>query len=484
MCAEDLQFWNKLDIPVYYAVGSRANPPAQGGLQKLPAFNAKQENASKSPVVKVDNSQFPQLLVVQEVRGAAGNAGLVYEFKKASGDPIPKGTKLYVRLIQGKTSPEFTKQTYVLNNIDDADIAFIAGKGSKTLGVSQDQFFSAFGKAIDEKNLADLKAMFQRTDAQDINARDKFGATPLMLAARKDYLPLMQFLVEKKAGINVQDNSGNTVLHYALSDKYKPIAEEVVRFLIENGAPINVSDKQGRTPLSKAAENISTNAVNSVKLLINAGANVYAYNPKFGYALDAAKKSRNAPVIQLLESTMNNIPVHIKKLAYEVLEVRENAADAEILGLSQEQLKNTNAVTKAFFARFGNFTPFSIDKVPQPAQDDVKKLSDAEKDALGYTVKKFLIDAQDRAHKEQTKTAKISTNISKMTPQEFVAFAATASPREILGVTSNADEATIGKAFRTMSLKFHPDKWPNESATATDAYQRIVHARDNLLGKK
>lgn len=70
------------------------------------------------------------------------------------------------------------------------------------------------------------------------------------------------------------------------------------------------------------------------------------------------------------------------------------------------------------------------------------------------------------------------------TPREFVEFAKTATPQEILGITSNADTSAINKAFRTMSTKFHPDKWPNDAAVATNAQQRIVSARDKLLGKQ
>ncbi|TRX93676.1 hypothetical protein FHL15_005352 [Xylaria flabelliformis] len=71
------------------------------------------------------------------------------------------------------------------------------------------------------------------------------------------------------------------------------------------------------------------------------------------------------------------------------------------------------------------------------------------------------------------------------------------NPYEVLNVASDADEATIQKAFKELSLKFHPDK-ANASTAPLDGveskkeqeareqhnheqYIRIVEARDTLL---
>lgn len=50
---------------------------------------------------------------------------------------------------------------------------------------------------------------------------------------------------------------------------------------------------------------------------------------------------------------------------------------------------------------------------------------------------------------------------------------------DILGVARSADDATIKKAYRTLALKFHPDRNPGDKA-AEDAFKEAAHAYDIL----
>ena len=54
---------------------------------------------------------------------------------------------------------------------------------------------------------------------------------------------------------------------------------------------------------------------------------------------------------------------------------------------------------------------------------------------------------------------------------------------EVLGVDSNADEKIIKKAFRKLSLKYHPDKNPDNVKWAEDIFKKIVQAY-SILGDK
>ena len=49
---------------------------------------------------------------------------------------------------------------------------------------------------------------------------------------------------------------------------------------------------------------------------------------------------------------------------------------------------------------------------------------------------------------------------------------------EILGVEKNADQNDIKKAYRSLSLKYHPDR--NKDESATEKYKKINLAYETL----
>lgn len=78
----------------------------------------------------------------------------------------------------------------------------------------------------------------------DVNARDKYGRTPLIIKCMATNT--LKLLIENGAVINAKDDSGWTALHKACDFNPK---KETVAFLIANGADLNATTSDGDTPL-------------------------------------------------------------------------------------------------------------------------------------------------------------------------------------------------------------------------------------------
>lgn len=78
--------------------------------------------------------------------------------------------------------------------------------------------------------------------------------------------PLIRFIVEKGADLNLRDGDGRTALHHALTTRE---SSGYARELVKNGADVNARDKHGRTPLFYA---VSINDRERVRQLLESGA--------------------------------------------------------------------------------------------------------------------------------------------------------------------------------------------------------------------
>lgn len=81
----------------------------------------------------------------------------------------------------------------------------------------------------------------------DVNHRDNFGNTPLLLAEGTD---IVKVLVKAGADVNARDDKGDTPLHHAL----QRMAGQEARYLIKKGANIRAENAEGVTPLQLAVE--------------------------------------------------------------------------------------------------------------------------------------------------------------------------------------------------------------------------------------
>ena len=101
-----------------------------------------------------------------------------------------------------------------------------------------------------------------------INACTNCKVTPLMMAVENCRKDVVSFLIEHEANVDLQDEDGDTALHFACRSH---ASLEILSCLIENGASINACTNCKVTPLMMAVENCHKDVVS---YLIEHGANV------------------------------------------------------------------------------------------------------------------------------------------------------------------------------------------------------------------
>jgi ankyrin repeat protein len=128
----------------------------------------------------------------------------------------------------------------------------------------------------------------------DVDAANANGETPLMLAAIRGSLPMVQALVARGAAVN---RAGWTPLHYACSGPDNGVAA----FLIARGADLNARSENGTTPLMMAAR---YGGGDLVPLLLKAGAEPRAANEQELTAADFATRGGRDAMAKELRRAM------------------------------------------------------------------------------------------------------------------------------------------------------------------------------------
>ncbi|MFC1766557.1 ankyrin repeat domain-containing protein [Planctomycetota bacterium] len=133
----------------------------------------------------------------------------------------------------------------------------------------------------------------------NVNAKDKWGSSPLLEAADYGRVECAKLLVENGADVNARDRDGKTLLYRTCcqhSSKRADQHKEIAELLINNGADVNYRGHFGLTILHELAD--SWYGINSVdteiaQLLIEHGADVDArarldaiYRLQFWYLIE------------------------------------------------------------------------------------------------------------------------------------------------------------------------------------------------------
>ena len=133
----------------------------------------------------------------------------------------------------------------------------------------------------DAAKAGDIETVKQHLAAgTDVNAKDKYGRTPLYCAARRSHKEIAELLIAKGADANAKTGVGETPMQIA----YQKGHTEIVELLIANGADGNAKG-DGQTPLHGAAY---WGSKEIVQLLIAKGADVNAKTNNGTTPLDRA----------------------------------------------------------------------------------------------------------------------------------------------------------------------------------------------------
>lgn len=135
----------------------------------------------------------------------------------------------------------------------------------------------------------------------DIHQYNNEGFTPLHKACEYGDLPLVKFLVKKKADVNFQVEQRETPLSLAC----KSNKVEVVNYLLQHNADPNLVDAAGNTSLHKACE--YDTSIDVVRTLLKHKAEVkYNFQNKLPSEL-----SKNNEVRKLVEGTLSPSSQHL-----------------------------------------------------------------------------------------------------------------------------------------------------------------------------
>lgn len=183
------------------------------------------------------------------------------------------------------------------------------------------------GEAIFTKDIAKIKSLIN--EGANVNSQDIDKYTPLHVAAEKNDVDFINFLVSKGANVNVASTgAGWTPFESAIMknsvDAMKALVKHGVRiqpvgkrfnrflhlavlsnapaalkFLLESGLPVDVKDGSGSTPLHKAAFSGDTELI---QILLKHGADISATNSHGETPLEIYKQSTESVKMNVAQS--------------------------------------------------------------------------------------------------------------------------------------------------------------------------------------
>ena len=161
-------------------------------------------------------------------------------------------------------------------------------------------------KEINQNNYDNVKKIID-SGVVNLNSVDKKGNFPIQYTLNPEQYEIAKLLLINGANPNVYTPSSETPLHIASRNKYTPM----VQLLLTHNADINAKDDSGRTALMICSSNGYTE---NVQLLLNNNADIHALNDEGLSALHFAVLSNNYDTVSLLLTHHANPNLQSKNL--------------------------------------------------------------------------------------------------------------------------------------------------------------------------
>jgi|GEM_PF-3566099 len=188
-------------------------------------------------------------------------------------------------LIQAGADVNIQDKTYKLTPLiyasalgDISLIKLLLSYGADPLQKDKDGW-NALMMATDKCN---SEAFFILKEKIDINEKDNYGKSPLLIASLSGCKTLVDYMIKENIDLNQADKQGNSAVILA-SDKNRT---EILKSLLDNRASINKKNNEGENALMIAVENEN---IEAVKLLLSYPA--LNINDKDAYGWNALMKA-------------------------------------------------------------------------------------------------------------------------------------------------------------------------------------------------
>ncbi|XP_078346990.1 uncharacterized protein LOC144632258 isoform X1 [Oculina patagonica] len=184
----------------------------------------------------------------------------------------------------------------VVPTINQTTIDVNAGKGETHSTENQD--WKLLHSAVRGGNVAIIETVLAR--GLDIESKNSYGSTPLMVAALNCKMEVVNYLLDKGADPSLTGEYGKNLLHFASQGGNVAIIET----MLSRGLDVNSKDSCGNTPTMFAA---SSGKIEAVNYLLDRGADLSLTSKNGKNLLHMASFGGNVAIIETMLSHGLNV---------------------------------------------------------------------------------------------------------------------------------------------------------------------------------